>query len=71
MAGQVYFEISHAERVGALENLIHQVSYERILFGSHFPFFNLEASLLKFRESQLAGFITEAIQRANARRLTT
>ena len=71
MAGQVYFEISHAERVGALENLIHQVSYERILFGSHFPFFNLEASLLKFRESQLAGFITEAIQRTNAQRLAT
>ena len=69
--GQVYFEISHAERVGALENLIKQVSYERILFGSHFPFFNLEATLLKFRESQLGGFVTEAIHYRNAKRLAS
>jgi len=67
--GQVYFEISHAEQVGALEKLIEQVPYERVLFGSHFPFFNLEATLLKFRESQLGGFVTEAIQQTNAQRL--
>ncbi|MDP6556487.1 MAG: amidohydrolase family protein [Pirellulaceae bacterium] len=66
-AGQVYFEISHAEQVGALEKLVQQVPYERVLFGSHFPFFNLQASLLKFRESELGGFMVEAIQRGNAR----
>ena len=69
-AGQVYFDISHAERVGTLEELVRQIPFQRILFGSHFPFFNLEASLLKFRESQLGGLITEAIQRKNALRLT-
>lgn len=68
-AGQVYFEISHAEQVGALEKLVEQVPYERLLFGSHFPFFNLEASLLKFRESQLGGFMVQAIQRGNAEKL--
>ena len=68
-AGRVYFEISHAERVGALEKLIKQVSYERLLFGSHFPFFYLEAALLKFRESELGTTITEGIQYKNARRL--
>jgi predicted TIM-barrel fold metal-dependent hydrolase len=68
-AGQVYFEISHAEQVGALEKLVKQVSYERLLFGSHFPFFNLEASLFKFRESRLGGFMVEAIQHSNATKL--
>ena len=68
-AGQVYFEISHAERVGSLETLVKQVPYERLLFGSHFPFFNLEASLLKFRESQIGRTLTEAIQHKNAQRL--
>jgi len=68
-AGQVYFEISHAEGVGALEKLVKQVPYQRVLFGSHFPFFNLEAALLKFQESQLGGFMAEAIQHQNAQKL--
>lgn len=68
-AGQVYFEISHAEQVGALEKLVAQVPFERLLFGSHFPFFNLEATLLKFRESQLGGLMVEAIQHGNAEKL--
>ena len=68
-AGRVYFDISHAEQVGALEKLVQQVPYQRLLFGSHFPFFNLEAALLKFRESQLAGFMVEAMQHDNARQL--
>jgi predicted TIM-barrel fold metal-dependent hydrolase len=68
-AGQVYFEISHAEQIGALEKLVQQVPQERLLFGSHFPLFNLEAALFKFRESQLGGFATANIQRANAERL--
>lgn len=68
-AGEVYFEISHAERVGALETLVKQLPYERLLFGSHFPFFNLEAALLKFRESQVGGTITAAIQHENSRQL--
>ncbi len=67
--GKVYFEISHAERVGTLETLVRRVPFERLLFGSHFPFFNLEASLLKFRESHIGGAITEAIQRKNAQSL--
>lgn len=68
-AGQVYFEISHAEQVGALERWMKDIPYQRILFGSHFPYFNLEAALLKFRESQLGGLISAAIQRSNAEQL--
>ncbi len=67
--GNVYFEISHAEQVGALEKLIKDVPFERILFGSHFPFFNIEAALFKFRESALGGAITQDMQHMNAQRL--
>lgn len=67
--GNVYFEISHFESVGALENWAKEVPVERILFGSYFPFFNLEAALLKFQESQLGGFATSAIQSGNAQQL--
>ena len=68
--GTVYFDISHAEQVGALEQLVKVVPHERLLFGSHFPFFNLESALLKFRESELGGAVTSAIQSGNAKTLT-
>lgn len=67
--GQVYFDISHAEQVGALEQLVKVVPHERLLFGSHFPFFQLESALLKFRESELGEAVTSAIQSGNAKRL--
>ncbi|RLS36729.1 MAG: metal-dependent hydrolase [Planctomycetota bacterium] len=67
--GPVYFDISHAEQVGALEQLVKVVPHERLLFGSHFPFFNLESALLKFRESELGGAVTSAIQSGNAKTL--
>ncbi|MEO1997937.1 MAG: amidohydrolase family protein [Planctomycetaceae bacterium] len=68
-SGHVFFEISHSEQVGALEKFVKQVPYERVLWGSHFPFFNLEATTLKFRESRLGDFITKAIQHTNAQQL--
>jgi len=68
-AKNIYFEISHAEQVGALEKLIKQVPFERLLFGSHFPFFNLESNLFKFQESELGRFVTDAIQHGNAKEL--
>lgn len=67
--GNTFFELSHFESVGGLENWVKEVPVERILFGSYFPFFNLEAALLKFQESQLGGFATSAIQSGNARKL--
>ncbi len=67
--GNVYFEDSHFESVGALENWVKDAPLERILFGSYFPFFNLEAALLKFQESQLGGLATSAIQSGNAQKL--
>jgi hypothetical protein len=68
-AENVYFDISHAEQVGALEKITKSVPYEKLLFGSHAPFFYLEAALLKFKESELGETITRAIQFKNAERL--
>lgn len=68
-AGHVYFEISHAEKVGTLELLVAEIPIDRILLGSHFPLFNLEATTLKFQESKLTAAQTTAIQRGNAKAL--
>ena len=68
-AGQVYFDIAQLEGVGGLERLIQQVTAERVLFGSYYPFFYFEAALLKLRESEPGGAALKAIRRDNARKL--
>lgn len=67
--GHVYFDISHAEKIGALSKLLQDIPLNRLLFGSHFPFFVLDATLLKFRESPIGGLATRTIQIDNAQRL--
>ena len=68
-AGHVYFEISMLEGVGGIANLIDRVPVDRILFGSHFPFFIWESADLKLRESELLPDQVDAITRGNAERL--
>ncbi|HRX78843.1 MAG TPA: hypothetical protein P5307_07260, partial [Pirellulaceae bacterium] len=68
-AGQVYFEISMQEGVGGITTLLEHAPLDRVLFGSHFPFFYLESALLKLRESELARFQIDAISRESAARL--
>ncbi len=68
-AGQVYFEIAELEGVGGLAKLVQQVTAERILFGSYYPFFYFESALLKLRESELGRIQFKAICEGNARRL--
>jgi predicted TIM-barrel fold metal-dependent hydrolase len=68
-AGDVCFDIAMLEGVGGVANLIAQAPLERILFGSYYPFFYFESSLLKLDESGLAGFQRQAISAGNARRL--
>ncbi|OHB84593.1 MAG: metal-dependent hydrolase [Planctomycetes bacterium RBG_16_64_12] len=70
-AGNVYCEIAMLEGVGGISNLLSIVPLDRVLFGSHFPFFHLEAAVLKLRESELTPQQTEAVSRKNAERLTT
>lgn len=69
-AGRVYFEIATLEGVGGIAQLLTRLPLERILFGSHFPFFILESAILKLRESALPPAQLSAITFENARCLT-
>lgn len=68
-AGQVFFDFSMLERLGALQDLLREASPARVLFGSHFPFFYLESALLKVREAGLEPQQEQAVLAENARRL--
>jgi predicted TIM-barrel fold metal-dependent hydrolase len=67
--GNIFFEIATLEGVGGIENLIGQISENKILFGSHAPFFYLESALLKLKESPLTESARAAIEQTNARQL--
>ena len=49
----VCFDIATVEGVGGVENLIQQISANRVVFGSHAPFFYIESALLKLKEASL------------------
>ena len=68
-AGPVYFDIATVEGVEGVARLVDQLSAERILFGSNYPFFYFEAALLKMRESGLGESQKQALFEGNARRL--
>ena len=68
-AGEVYFEISMLEGVGGISSLLGRVPGDRILFGSHSPFFILESATFKLQESELLAARANAITHQNARRL--
>lgn len=68
-AGQVYFDIAVLEGVGGVANLLKQVPADRVVFGSHAPFFYLESAVLKLKESALSEPQATSIRAGNARRL--
>lgn len=65
----VYFEISTRETVAGVEMLAQRIPVERILFGSHAPFFYFESAVLKLKESVLNPEQLRAISSENAKRL--
>lgn len=67
----VYFDISMVEGVGAVARLAKKVSAQRVLFGSHYPFFYLDSAVLKVRESGFTDEESYAVLEGNARRLLT
>jgi predicted TIM-barrel fold metal-dependent hydrolase len=65
----VYLDIATVEGIEGVARLAEHVAPDRILFGSHYPFFSFDAALLKMKESGLAEERQKAIFEGNARRL--
>lgn len=53
-ASNVYFDIATVEGVEGIPRLLERLPAARVLFGSHAPFFSMEAARLKMQESGLA-----------------
>lgn len=68
-AGDVFVEIAMLELVGGVSELIKKVPVERVLYGSYAPFFYMESSLFKLKESPLSAAERQAIESGNARAL--
>lgn len=68
-AAGAHFDIATLETVGGVAELEGRISAERILFGSHAPFFYFASAQLKLKESALSGPSLRAIAELNARRL--
>ena len=67
----VYLDIAMLEGVAGLASLLEKVPLDRVLFGSHAPFFYFESALLKLKESVLSAAQLEAVREGNARRLVS
>ncbi len=68
-AENVYFDIATNEGVGGLARLIAATSPDRVVFGSHYPFFYFESAVLKVRSAALPRDQEQALYDGNARRL--
>ena len=65
-AGEVYFDFAMLEGVGAIPKLLKEIPSDRLLFGSHHPFFYFESALLKVKEAGLNETQENAILSENA-----
>lgn len=68
-AGNVHFDTANLEGVDRLAALADKVGVDRIVAGSFFPLFYLEAMQLKLRETKLPHAVLERISTSNAQRL--
>ena len=68
-AENVYFDMAKNEGIGGLESLLAATSPDRVVFGSHYPFFYFESAFLKVCEADLTGSQKAALTEGNARRL--
>lgn len=67
---KVWLDIAMLEGVGGIENLLSDWPAERVVFGSHAPFFYWEAARLKLQESDLSEAQLALVTHANASLLT-
>ena len=68
-ARNVYFDIAGVEGIECIARLAEQIPEDRILFGSHSPFFCFESAQLKMRESGLSESRQQAMLHGNAAKL--
>lgn len=66
---EISFDIATLEGVDRVAELVERLGAEHVLFGSHYPLFHLESSVLKLRETALDRGILTRIRDENARRL--
>jgi uncharacterized protein len=66
---RAYFDIAMNEGVGGLDRLIAETSPQRVVFGSHYPFFYFESAMLKVRSAGLPREQETAVLEGNARAL--
>jgi hypothetical protein len=65
-SGSVYFDIAMVEGIECIARLVEQLPGDRVLFGSHAPFFTFDSALLKTRESGLSEARLEPLLYKNA-----
>jgi uncharacterized protein len=65
-AGKVFFDIATLEGVSGIARILKSLPAERLLFGSHTPFFVWESADLKLMESELPQPLIEQIRAGNA-----
>jgi predicted TIM-barrel fold metal-dependent hydrolase len=66
---QISFDIATLETTGGIATLLQHLPPERLLFGSHAPFFYPESAAMKLTESPLTQDVSAAIRTGNATRL--
>lgn len=66
-AENVYFDISMNEGVGGLGRLVSATSANRVVFGSHAPFFYFESAWLKVQSAGFARDQESALYQQNAK----
>ena len=66
---RVSFDIATLENVGGVEKVLEQLPADRLLYGSHAPFFYPEAAMLKMKESRLENDVARRVLSENAARM--
>jgi predicted TIM-barrel fold metal-dependent hydrolase len=69
MPENLFFDTSNYEKMGEMEDAVARFGAERILFGTNFPLFNIQANVDKLRLAPLDEAARATIAQANALRL--
>ena len=65
----LFVDISHIEGPGAVADLVDLIGVERVLYGSHAPYFYADGPRLKLDEAGIGGAARQTIEEGNARRV--